>query len=172
MSGLFSHTPAAGEVSTDRPDLRASVEVPATADHAWAGLMEHLHLWWPADELSRWGSTSFFDLEDNALVETSAQDDENVWGEVVDGEPGRWLELRWRHTGSDSSTLVRIDVAVLRRAAPGEAGPEGPSDQHDRAVLSLIHSGWVGADGQDIYDFYQEFWPEALNRYRRFMGGS
>jgi hypothetical protein len=176
MSGLFSHTPADGEVSTDRPDLRVSVEVPATTDHAWAGLMEHLHLWWPADELSRWGVTSFFDLEDNALVETSAQDDENVWGEVVDGEPGRWLELRWRSTGSDSSTLVRMEVVAGEHGpSAGSAAEEmsgGSSDQDDRATLSVTHSGWTGSDGQEIYDFYQEFWPVALARYRRFMGGS
>ncbi|MHA7286375.1 SRPBCC family protein [Arthrobacter sp. MDT3-44] len=156
MTGLFSHPSAAPDVPGERPDLRTTVSVPTPADHAWAGLTEHLHLWWPAGELSRWGDNSFFDLEDNALVETSAQDDENVWGEVTGGRPGEWLELRWKHAGSASTTVVRLEI----------------TGGQDATTLRLTHTGWTTADPQAIYDFYQEFWPEALARYRRFMGGS
>lgn len=172
---LFSHPSAAAEAPGDRPDVHVSVSVPAPADHAWAGLTEHLHLWWPADELSRWGSDSFFDLEDNALVETSAQDDENVWGEVVDGEPGQWLELRWRHVGTASATSVRLELSRSgeHSDAPAPVRAEaGLSAAESEMVLTLDHGGWAASDPQDVYDFYQEFWPEALGRYRRFMGGS
>ncbi|MBG6225752.1 hypothetical protein IWX63_002335 [Arthrobacter sp. CAN_A2] len=177
MSGLFSHPPSETGVSEDRPDLRFSEHVPAPADHAWAGLTQHLHLWWPADELSRWGEGSFFDLEDNALVETSANDDENVWGEVTDSRPGEWLQLSWRHVGSASTTVVRIEMAggeepgsarsaseTLREGTGAGGGPG--------VTFTLVHSGWTAEDPQDIYDFYRGFWSEALSRYRRFMGGS
>jgi hypothetical protein len=155
--------------------------VPAPVEHAWAGLTEHLHLWWPADELSRWGAESFFDLEDNALVETSADEQENVWGEVTDGRPGQSLDLRWRHLGSASTTMVRVTVtedaptSVRPEAARGEVAP-GPTGGVDAgraaATLEFVHSGWSTTDPEDLYEFYRDFWPRAAARYRRFMGGS
>ncbi len=174
MSGLFSHPSGAADVPELRPPLRASVVVPAPLDHAWAGLTEHLHLWWPADELSRWGADSFFDLEDNALVETSADDDENVWGEVAGSQAGEWLELRWRHVGSASTTLLRLVMEGAAAPVGGSAGLQGsgldggPSD----TSLAVVHSGWSEAEPLDVYEFYRDFWPLALSRYRRFMGGS
>lgn len=179
MSGLFSHPSAAADVPGPRPDLRAAISVPAPLDHAWAGLMEHLHLWWPADGLSRWGADSFFDLEDNALVETSADDDENVWGEVTDTRPGEWLELQWRHVGSASTTLVRLamDGEGSTPPPPDAAASTGSGEGRTDGVragttLTVVHTGWSAADPQDLYDFYQAFWPLALSRYQRFMGGS
>ncbi|WP_156135122.1 hypothetical protein [Arthrobacter sp. L77] len=163
MSGMFSHPSAAADFPEARPELHASVTVPASMDHAWAGLTQHLHLWWPADELSRWGEDSFFDLEDNALVETSARDDENVWGEVTDSSPGEWLQLSWRHVGSASTTVVRIEMAA-------GGGAEGAAES--RVTLTLTHGGWTAGDPKDVYDFYRAFWPDALSRYRRFMGGN
>lgn len=165
MSSLFSHSSAAADAPGERPDLRASVSVPTPVDHAWAGLTEHLHLWWPAEDLSRWGEDSFFDLEDNALVETSAQDDENVWGEVTGGRPGEWLELRWKHAGSASTTVVRLEMSESRNGGSVASGQAG-------STLALTHTGWTTADPQAVYDLYQGFWPEALARYQRFMGGS
>lgn len=176
MSGLFSHPPAAAGDSSGRPELLVTVAVPAPADHAWAGLTEHLHLWWPADQLSRWGEDSFFDLEDKALVETSAQDDENVWGEVTDGRPGQWLELRWTHAGSSVTTQVRLEMAEAPGASDAQplSEPSGrhPSGAEGGTTLTLTHGGWTAADPQDVYEFYQAFWPGALARYRRFMGGA
>ena len=174
MSGLFSHSSAAGDLPAPRPPLEAVVTVPAPADHAWAGLTEHLHLWWPADELSRWGDDSFFDLEDNALVETSAEDEENVWGEVIEGRPGQWLELRWKHPGSASTTQVRLELVLGDGGAADTAEPTlvNRPGESTSTVLTLGHDGWTTADPQDTYDFYRLFWPGALARYRRFMGGS
>ncbi|MHA7239787.1 SRPBCC family protein [Arthrobacter sp. TMS1-12-1] len=175
MTGLFSHPPAASGVPDERPDLRFSVSVPAPADHAWAGFTQHLHLWWPVGELSRWGEGSFFDLEDNALVETSAEEDENVWGEVTDSHPGEWLELAWRHLGSASTTGVRIEVSAggepdLSGAVVGSE--DVAAEQRSGALLTLVHSGWTAGEAQHVYEFYRGFWPDALARYCRFMGGS
>jgi uncharacterized protein YndB with AHSA1/START domain len=173
MSGLFSHSSVSDEGSAELPDLQTDVSVPATTLHAWAGLTEHLHLWWPAGELSRWGADSFFDLEDNALVETSAEDDENVWGEVIGGEPGQYLELRWRHLGSPSTTLIRFDVSGDGAAgAMSTPALEVSSQAGAVSTLTLTHRGWTAADPPELYAFYRDFWPEALGRYLRFMGGS
>ncbi len=176
MSGLFSHPSASPDVPKDRAEIRTAVSVPAPIDHAWTGLTEHLHLWWPADELSRWGDDSFFDLEDNALVETSAQEDEYVWGEVIDGHPGRWLELRWRHIGSDSTTAVRLDMSTGEEATTREELTSWGADEMptEGAVtrLTITHTGWTTVDQQDVYDLYRAFWPDVLARYRRFMGGA
>ncbi|MFC3298307.1 hypothetical protein FJV46_02765 [Arthrobacter agilis] len=185
MSDLFSHPAEPDTDAADRPALTASVMVPAPVDHAWAGLTEHLHLWWPADQLSRWGEGSFFDLEDSALVETSEQDDENVWGERADGVPGQWLELTWRHVGVDLMTLVRLEMGPAEQAGPmprGDGGRDGKEqvaaviDRQeggaDATSLVLTHGGWLKSDPSDLYRFYEEFWPVALGRYRRFMGGS
>ncbi|THJ66661.1 hypothetical protein E8P82_06835 [Arthrobacter echini] len=177
MNALFSHAVVPGAESGDRSDLRAAVTVPAPADHAWAGLTEHVHLWWPAGVLSRWGEDGFFDLEDNALVETSAQDDEYVWGEVTDGRPGHWLSLRWRHVGSDSVTQVLLELTTQPGSAAGDttspARIENGTDMPESvSALTLTHGGWSGADAQDLYDFYRAFWPKALAAYQRFMGGS
>ncbi|MHA7284613.1 SRPBCC family protein [Arthrobacter sp. TMS2-4] len=172
MSGLFSHPSAEPGVPEGRPDLRFSESVPAPADHAWAGLTQHLHLWWPADELSRWGADSFFDLEDNALVETSAHDDENVWGEVTDSHPGDWLQMSWRHVGSSAATVVRIEMTAGRASVPSDGAHRDPGEGAPGMTLTLIHGGWTASDPQDVYDFYRGFWPGALSRYRRFMGGS
>lgn len=172
MNGLFSHQSSAAEVPEVVPEVCVSVTVAAPAEHAWAGLTEHLHLWWPAEELSRWGEDSFFDLEDNALVETSAQDDENVWGEVVEQDPGHWLELRWRHLSSATTTQVRLELrSVDGRGSTAGSGSDDPADGSDLA-LTITHSGWTTADPGDVYDFYRAFWPVAVARYKRFMGGS
>jgi hypothetical protein len=173
MSDIFSHpaaTPA--DEGRTRADLHHTVAVPATVDHAWAGLKEHLHLWWPADLMSRWGESSFFDLEDSALVETSAEDDENVWGEVIDGRPGEWLELKWRVSGSTSSTQVRLCVHPIDGANSAVDGSDPErSVVGEGSNLSVSHRGWTTEDPEDVYTFYMEFWPAALARYRRFMGG-
>lgn len=184
MSGLFSHASSEADVPSERPDIRASVSVPSPPDHAWAGLTDHLHLWWPAELLSRWGEGSFFDLEGNALVETSAQDDENVWGEVIDRAPGQLILLTWRHAGSAVTTELRLEVSTgaspaVQADGGGRAEPSGVDEQGGARAgtgietkLTLTHSGWTSAEPEELYHFYQDLWPAALGRYRRFMGGS
>lgn len=175
MSDLFSHSPVPADALAPRSDLHSAVDVPAPTDHAWAGLTQHLHLWWPAEQLSRWGAESFFDLEDKALVETSAEDDENVWGEVTAAQQGQWLELRWRHLGSVSTTQVRIEVSSGKARGDADAGrpvSAGSPDSSDFSAFTLVHRGWTREDPDEVYDFYADFWQLALGRFRRFMGGA
>lgn len=162
MSDLFSHP--APEPSREGPvgEVRADVTVPADRTHAWTGFTDHIHLWWPASLLSVWGSESFFDLESNALVETSTDNEEAVWAEVTESAPCASLELIWRHRpGTVSSTVVSIRFSDMKGA-------------HDaRTVVSVEHGGWEPAAGAgELRRRYEEFWPEALNHYARFMGGA
>ncbi|MBG6218589.1 hypothetical protein IWX75_003074 [Arthrobacter sp. CAN_A6] len=162
MSDLFSHPtpepPPEGPVG----DVRADVTVSTDRTHAWAGFTDHIHLWWPASLLSVWGSGSFFDLESNALVETSAEDEETVWAEVTDSAPDASLELIWRHRpGTAPSTAVSITFSEV-----GEFGDV-------RTTVSVRHGGWEPVAGTgELRRRYEEFWPEALSHYARFMGGA
>lgn len=178
MSDLFSHPSAASRVPESRPDVQVSVTVPAPIDHAWAGFIEHLHLWWPSDALSRW-KDSFFDLEDKAFVETSADDDEYVWGEVVHSVPGESVELRWRHVSGDSTTVLSVSAAgQVDHPSEGSNGQStGPGAGHGAStqaltVLHFTHSGWTTQDPAEIYEVYRTLWPIAAQRYLRFMGGA
>ncbi|WP_026550514.1 hypothetical protein [Arthrobacter sp. Br18] len=162
MSDLFSHP--AQEPPPDRliDDIGAEVTVPGDATHAWAGFIDHIHLWWPTALLSVWGTGSFFDLESNALVETSAEDDETVWAEVTVRVPPARLELLWRHRpGAASSTTVTVEFSQVELS--GEPG----------TVVFVQHGGWEAPAGAgDLRSRYDSFWPEALSHYARFMGGS
>ncbi len=109
-------------------------------------------------------------------METSAHDDENVWGEVTDSSPGEWLEMSWRQVGSTSTTVVRIEMTPAGEAAPAPRSTaphrDGTGAARTGVTLTLVHSGWTDQDPQDAYEFYRAFWPDALSRYQRFMGGS
>ncbi len=165
MSGLFSHAapePAGGGTVAD---IRASVRVPADVIDAFSGFTEHLHLWWPGAELSVWGAGSFFDLEGGVFVETSAEDEEAVWAEVIEREDQRdghrALSLLWRHRpGPFPATTVELSFDGVEGSAPA-------------TTVDLVHSGWPTEEGSgDLHGLYERFWPLALARYARFMGGT
>jgi hypothetical protein len=161
MSGLFSHAASEPATGSDAGDLASSVRVPADAAHAFSGFTEHLHLWWPAAELSVWGPGSFFDLEDNVFVETSADDQEVVWAEVSERTPNTALHLLWRHRpGTLPATSVSLAFAEEDSSAP-------------RTRVELVHGGWTrGGELGGLRTRYETFWPLALGRYARFMGGA
>ena len=165
MSGLFSHAapePAGGGTVAD---IHASVRVPADVVDAFSGFTEHLHLWWPGAELSVWGAGSFFDLEGGVFVETSAEDEEAVWAEVIEREDQRdghrALSLLWRHRpGPFPATAVELSFAGVGGAAPA-------------TTVDVVHGGWPREGGpEDLRGRYERFWPLALGRYARFMGGA
>ncbi|MHA7264472.1 SRPBCC family protein [Arthrobacter sp. TMN-37] len=165
MSGLFSHAapePAAGGTAAD---VSASVRVAADVVDAFSGFTEHLHLWWPAAELSVWGAGSFFDLEDGVFVETSTEDEEAVWAEVLEREDQREgyraLSLLWRHRpGTAPATSVSLSFTA--------SGGEGQGTR-----VEVVHGGWTRqADPDGLRERYASFWPLALARYARFMGGA
>ncbi len=161
MSGLFSHAASEPAGGGDAGDLAVAVRVPADTAHAFAGFTEHIHLWWPASELSVWGPGSFFDLEDNVFVETSADDQEAVWAEILERTQDSALHLLWRHR---PGTLPATSVSL----AFIEAGGSAPNTS-----VELVHGGWTrGGELGGLRSRYETFWPLALARYARFMGGA
>ena len=165
MSDLFSDAtppqPAPERVSP----LRFEVPVPVPPEHAAAGFTEHIHLWWPAEALSVWGTESFFDLEGNALVETSTNEVEAVWAEVRRTDQDTRLEMLWRHH-PDGGAPTDLTLEFLdNRESFVRAG--------NGATLRLIHDGWsTEATSMVERELYQDFWPLALAKFQRFMGGT
>jgi uncharacterized protein YndB with AHSA1/START domain len=151
---IFSHAVAPEPRGGPLADISCSSAVPVAAVEAYNGFTEYIHLWWPSGLLSVWGAEGFFSFEAGALVETSPQEEEVVWAETTEAEPGRQLELLWRpQDGQAGTTALTVSFA----AAPTCTG------------VSLAHGGWT-ADLADAHAFYARFWPDALEAYTRFMG--
>lgn len=159
MSNLFSDAAPVPVEPDPAPSLAFSVTVPVPRDHAFAGLVDNIHLWWPAQSLSVYGVGSFFDLEGEALVETSPDNEEAVWGAVIDREDARRLDLAWHHQLAGGT---QTELSLGFEAAPGGG-----------TLVSLTHGGWSTAH-QSVQDrsFYQSFWPIAFEKFQRFMGGT
>ncbi|MBG6180912.1 SRPBCC domain-containing protein [Arthrobacter sp. CAN_A1] len=157
MSDLFSNAAPPPQQFHRVAALEVATALPVTVEHAFAGFTEHIHLWWPADGLSVWGIGSFFDLEDNALVETSADEEEAVWAEVRRTQEDTRLEMIWRHQpGGGAPTELTIDFR-----------PEGGG-----TTAAIIHSGWTTEPSSvEERAIYRDFWPLALDKFNRFMGG-
>ncbi|MHA7156342.1 SRPBCC family protein [Arthrobacter sp. TMN-50] len=158
MSDLFSDAAPTPEEFDGVPALECAVVVPVPVEHAFAGFSDHIHLWWPAEELSVWGVGSFLDLEGNALVETSADDEEAVWAEVRRTGQETRLDLVWHHQPAGGTTTeLTID---FRADGTGETS------------VSLVHDGWT-TEPPSVEDraVYLTFWPLALEKFSRFMGG-
>ncbi|MHA7277980.1 SRPBCC family protein [Arthrobacter sp. HLT1-21] len=159
MSDLFSDAAPSAPDFDRLVALEFAVLVPVPVEHTFAGFVEHIHLWWPAEVLSVWGAGSFFDLEGNSLVETSVEEDEAVWAEVRRTGQDTRLEMVWHHqpTGGTSTELT-IDFR------PTTGGG---------TTVSLVHDGWSTepASGADRAT-YLDFWPLALEKFSRFMGGA
>ncbi|WP_019483330.1 SRPBCC domain-containing protein [Arthrobacter sp. TB 23] len=159
MSDLFSDASPPPPTPERVSPIEFEVTVPVPPEHAAAGFAEHIHLWWPVEDLNVWGAGSFFDLEDNALVETSVDEVEAVWAEVSRTEQSTRLEMVWRHH-PDGGTPTDLTIEFLR----------GPGDG---TTLSLVHDGWdTEARSKTERELYQIFWPLALTKFQRFMGGT
>lgn len=159
MSDLFSDAAPPPPTPDRTMVLEYASAVPVPPEHAFAGFTENIHLWWPAEELSVWGPESFFDLEDKALVETSISEAEAVWAEVRPTSGHLRLDLIWHHQpGGGEPTEVTIGFHA---------------DPTAGTVVSLAHDGWTTEPGsREQRKIYQIFWPLALEKFSRFMGGT
>ncbi|WP_026551214.1 SRPBCC domain-containing protein [Arthrobacter sp. H20] len=159
MTDLFSDASPPQPAPDRLAALEFGITVPVPPEHAAAGFSEHIHLWWPAGELSVWGSESFFDLENRALVETSTDDEEAVWAEVSRADDGRRLEMIWRHQ-PDGGVPTEVTIVFHDDADSGSR-------------VSLVHGGWTAeASSREDRAIYEAFWPLALEKFCRFMGGT
>lgn len=160
---LFSHA-APGRDHESGPDgglpaepVLCAVEVPAGSWDAFAGFTEHLHLWWPFEDLSVHGAGTYAAFEEGALVETSPQGEMTVWADVVRWEPPVSVALAW-HPGASGHRSTHVRIAW-------SAGPTGGTR------VGLEHGGWGSGDVDGAErSVYAAFWALALARYARFMG--
>ncbi|MDJ0357736.1 hypothetical protein [Paenarthrobacter sp. PH39-S1] len=159
MSELFSH--AAPEPSQEPASLQtitAEVTVPSGLHDAFEGFTDNVHLWWPMEDYSEFGVDSYLGFEDGDLVEGSAKGEKCLWARINSWiSPSSFL-LSWLLGGDP---LNPDHVAVSFR-------PHG--DGGTRVLL--IHERWAPRSGaQPGGDVFRE-WPQVLDRYARFMGGS
>ena len=160
MDNLFSHAAAAPdpEPADGLEPLVCTVVVPGAVARAFVGVTEHTHLWWPLEGHSVYGPGSYVEFEENLILETADDGRPAVWGSIDDWQPPLSFHASW-HPGTQA--LWSTELRVAFRAAEG--GTE----------LRLVHSGWEGAqDPAAARAGWQADWPQVLQRFVRFMGGS
>lgn len=162
MDNLFSHADAAlpgpAEPAESLEPVIYTVTVPGPVARAFAGFTDHTHLWWPMDSQGVYGAGSYVEFEENLIVETADDGRTAVWGSIDDWQPPLSFHASW-HPGT--TALWSTELRVAFRAVEG--GTE----------LRLVHNGWEGAeDPSATRGAYAASWPEVLNRFVQFMGGT
>ncbi|MDQ0092140.1 SRPBCC domain-containing protein [Paeniglutamicibacter psychrophenolicus] len=159
MDGLFSHAASANEPSSQDgyhlPEHRHTVNVPVSADQAFEGFSEYIHLWWPVGKFSQFGPGSHVTFERGSLLEESEDGDQHLWGKVV-------------HLEAPDSIVLDFTLG-METAPPTHVSLEF-HEQGSGTEVVLTHDGWASGEiGQQQYDQYTD-WPEVLEYYARFMG--
>lgn len=159
MDGLFSHAASANEPGSRDdyrlPQRRHAVNVPVSADQAFEGFSEYIHLWWPVNEFSHFGPGSHVTFERGSLLEESEDGEHHLWGKIV-------------HL--DSPQTIVLDFSLGMETAPPTHVSLEFHDQGTGTEVVLTHDGWSsGQVGQEQYEHYTQ-WPEILDYYARFMG--
>ncbi|GHD10694.1 SRPBCC domain-containing protein [Zhihengliuella salsuginis] len=158
MQGLFSHAPTPDPDPTPDEDsgpLRFTVRVPVADGKAFEGFTEYIHLWWPADEYSRFGSGTHMSLDQDGLAEETDSGEHCQWASLHEATAPTRLELRCTYDFEDLPPS-RVVVTFV-----DEGGETDVTLTHDH--LS------AGADGRRQSEAYS-FWAEILGRFGRFMG--
>ncbi|MBV1778800.1 SRPBCC domain-containing protein [Paeniglutamicibacter sp. ABSL32-1] len=161
MDGLFSHAASANEPGSQDdyrlPERRHTVDVPVSADQAFEGFSEYIHLWWPVNKFSHFGPGSHVTFDQGSLLEESEDGELHLWGKVV--------HLDAPHT-------IVLDFTLGMETAPPTHVSLDFRERGTGADLVLIHDGWsAGYVGQEQYEHYTQ-WPEILDYYARFMGAN
>lgn len=165
MSDIFSHAPEAEEPSLESDPLTVTVTVAATAEQAFLGWTETIHLWWPLSEFSVSGEDAYVDFEGGELVETTSGDQMISWGSVTTAERPSLLSFSW-HPGA--SALQASQVELRFTEVSSAAGGNGVS----ATTVALTHSDWAKMEDSTLHRArWKESWPRVLFRYVRFMGG-
>jgi hypothetical protein len=163
MNSLFSHAQEPSG-SDDQPALEildpviATVVVPGSVAHAFAGFTDHTHLWWPLEAYGVYGSGSYVEFEENLILETADDGRTTIWGTLDDWQPPLSFHATW-HPGTTALWSTEL-LVVFRALAEG-------------AEVRVFHEGWEGAeDPAATRARYAAEWPQILARYARFMGAA
>ena len=161
MDSLFSHSQESqGNDGQPLPEpldaVVNTVVVPGSVAHAFTGVTDHTHLWWPLEFHSAYGAGSYVEFEENLILETADDGRTSIWGTLDDWQPPLSFHATW-HPGS--TALWSTEIRVVFRAV--EEGTE----------VRVFHDGWEGAeDPAGTRAEYVAAWPRILARYARFMG--
>jgi hypothetical protein len=105
-----------------------------------------------------YGADSYVEFEENLILETADDGRTTIWGTIDDWQPPLSFHATW-HPGT--TALWSTELRVAFRAV--EAGTE----------VRLVHDGWEGAEEPSAARAASAAdWPDVLNRYVRFMGGT
>ncbi|GER24000.1 hypothetical protein NCCP1664_24950 [Zafaria cholistanensis] len=160
MDGLFSHaSPPPGPKGTAADvtePLVSSVMVPVTADQAFEGMTEYIHLWWPGGKYSAFGSGTHPAFGPDGLYEEAEDGRRYQWARVVQVKHPELIELSFTML-MDQHPPTRVVIAF---------------EEHGTGTrVTLTHDGWApGEAGLEQRARYGN-WDEILGYYARFMGG-
>jgi hypothetical protein len=162
MDNLFSHAddsiPDPAEPGDALDPVICTVIVPGPVAQAFVGFTEHTHLWWPLERHGVYGAGSYVEFEENFILETADDGRTAIWGTIDDWQPPLSFHATW-HPGTTALWSTELRVA-FRAVADG-------------TEVRLVHNGWEGAeDPSATRASYAADWPEVLNRFVRFMGGT
>jgi len=116
---------------------------------AFAAFTTRIGEWWPLDRQGVFGDGTVA-FEEEQLVERSG-DQESVWGEVMQWDPGTALQLTW-HPGNDVANATDIRVTF--------------EETVDGTSVTLTHSGWERAQDPDAAAAdYASTWPRVLGQF-------
>ncbi|MCV9993290.1 SRPBCC domain-containing protein [Paeniglutamicibacter sp. ZC-3] len=161
MDGLFSHSASANDSGSQDdyrlPEHRHTVSVPVSADQAFEGFSEYIHLWWPVGKLSHFGPGSHVTFEKGSLLEESDDGNQHLWGKIVH---------------FDAPHTIVLDFTLGMETAPPTHVSLEFHEQGSGTELILTHEGWSsGQIGKEQFEHYTQ-WPEILDFYARFMGAN
>lgn len=161
MDSLFSHGNSNVERSsagggTPPAALVAAVTVPQPQEDSFAGFVDGIHLWWPAEHTT-FGDGTHPEFTDGALLEEDPSGRSALWATLLDAVSPVELELAWHHQGNPHfSSHVAITFV--------ENGPA--------TDVRVIHDGWAEGELGHEQLVVAPDWAAVLAHYRRFMGGA
>jgi uncharacterized protein YndB with AHSA1/START domain len=147
------------------PSIRCAVDVPLSAQRAFALFTEHLAIWWPREY--SWGQDVLehigLDLKEGGrCYELGPHGFRCDWGRVLSWEPPRRLVLAWhirprREPVPDPRKASTIEV-IFAALTPAQTRVDLEHRDFERheAGAEEYRNGLASADG----------WPLILERYR------
>lgn len=139
------------------------ITVPCDAQMAFDIFVHRIASWWPLDghSASAGDGKAAQDLTiephvGGEMYETKHDGTRDLWGKVLEFEPGRKLATTW-HPGNNKDNPTRLDVAF-------EAAGDG-------CRVTLTHSGWEawGEKADEMRDNYNGGWEIVFTE--RFAEG-
>jgi uncharacterized protein YndB with AHSA1/START domain len=127
------------------PPIIKTVELPCSAAYAFNVFVGQIGQWWPLDSHAA-SASSGQRAQDvvieprvgGRIIETTHDGGTDLWGEVLEVEPGARLAFSW-HPGNSKDHPTRVEIVFQ------DGG-------NDICRVTLTHSGWEAGAKRDDYD--------------------